>query len=151
MGMTVRRIFTTVLVAASVVLVAPAAHAGSAAVIESANGTERVWHQTRWDGEPTITEDFRNTPNQLWDLRGDGTIRNIGSGLCAEVVEDRVVAGRPCNGDPEQQWRLRGDDNQLQIQNVKHDNCATYEGEEQQLLVRECDWDRINQRWYINN
>lgn len=151
--MAIRRIVTAVLVVTSAVLTAPVAGADThEVVIESANGTERVWQQTRWDGNPTITADFRDSANQYWLFDDDsGTFQNGGTGLCATAVSDRVVAGRYCNGNPAQRWQLRGDYNQRQIQNVAYRNCVTYEGNEDQLLLRECDWDRINQRWYLND
>jgi hypothetical protein len=149
--MVFRRMFTAVLVAASAVLAAPAAYAEpEPAVIESANGTEQVWQQTRWDGYPTITDYFSDGPNQYWLFRSNGTIKNVGTQLCAEAVDRRIV-GQPCDlDDPGQRWTVRGEHNQKQLRNEKYGNCATYEGHEQQLLVRECDPDRVNQRWYLN-
>lgn len=143
-----------VLVAASAALAAPAAGADTdALVIESANGTERVWQQTRWDDTPTITEDFRDSPNQYWVIRDNGTIRNVGTGLCAAAVGGgRLVSGRDCDSaDSRQRWRVLGDHNQKMIQNEEFGNCVTYEGNEDQLLLRGCDSDRINQRWYLND
>ncbi|MGA6164433.1 RICIN domain-containing protein [Amycolatopsis magusensis] len=119
-------------------------------VIESANGTERVWQQTWWDGEPTITGDFHGSDNQHWIFWSNRTIQNTGTDLCATAHRGRVI-GADCNGDdPGQRWRIRGDYNQKQLKNEETGLCATYEGHDDQLSLHTCDWDRVNQRWYLN-
>jgi hypothetical protein len=119
-------------------------------VIESANGTERVWQQTWWDGEPTITADFHGSDNQHWIFWGNRTIQNAGTDLCATADNGRVI-GADCNGDdPGQRWTIRGDHNQKQLRNEETGNCATYEGYDDQLTLHTCDGNRLNQRWYLN-
>ncbi|WP_103347664.1 RICIN domain-containing protein [Amycolatopsis sp. CA-128772] len=140
--------------AAAGALMVPAAAAAEADpadyVIESANGTERVWQQTWWDGEPTITADFHGTDNQHWIFWGNRTIQNAGTDLCATADHGRII-GADCNGDdPGQRWTIRGDHNQKLLRNEETGNCATYEGLEDQLTLHTCDVNRINQRWYLN-
>jgi hypothetical protein len=133
-------------------LVAPAAVADEPAdyVIESANGTERVWQQTLWDGEPTITANFHGSDNQHWILWENRTIQNTGTDLCATADDGRVI-GADCNGDdPAQRWSIRGDHNQKQLKNEETGLCATYEGNEDQVSLHTCDASRLTQRWYLN-
>ncbi len=151
--MLVRTAFTALLTAAAAgALIVPSAAADEPAdyVIESANGTERVWQQTWWDGEPTITGDFRGTDNQHWIFWGNRTIQNTGTDLCATAHHGRVI-GADCNGDdPGQRWRVLGARNQKQLRNDENGLCATYEGHDDQLSLHTCDGGRINQRWYLN-
>ncbi|MGM1060173.1 ricin-type beta-trefoil lectin domain protein [Saccharothrix sp. Mg75] len=156
--MSVRPILAAAAAVCSALLVAPTAHAARTdtdvkadrVVIESANGSEEVWQQTLWDGEPTIVETFRATPNQFWFVRGDGTIRNHDNGLCATSVDGSRVAGRDCDGHADQRWVIRGSGNSRLLENEADETCATYDGQERQLRLRGCDpYDR-DQRWYLN-
>ncbi len=153
--MLMRTVLTALFAAAAAAAVtAPTAAAAVADpadyVIESANDTERVWQQTWWDGEPTITGDFHGSDNQHWIFWNNRTIQNTGTDLCATAHHGRVI-GADCNGDdPGQRWNVRGDHNQKQLENEETGLCATYEGNDDQLSLHTCDWDSVNQRWYLN-
>ncbi|MCO1578469.1 RICIN domain-containing protein [Crossiella sp. SN42] len=151
--MLMRPAFTALLaIVAAGTLTAPAAGADEPGsyVIESANGTERVWHQAGEDRAPTITADPGDDDGQRWVFRSNRTIRNVATGLCATADGGRVIGAKCDRDDPGQRWRIRGAYNQKQLRNVETGLCATYEGDGAQVSLHTCDWDRVEQRWYLN-
>lgn len=155
--MAFRKTLVALVVAGSVAVWAPPAGAdatardATVAVIESANGSEDVWLQTLWDTKPVIAEDYRGSGRQVWNLgSGDNLIENVATGLCAAAIGG-VLKGRECDaGDPGQRWWREGSGDSRVFVNDEFGTCVTYDGHERSPRLEECDFARIDQRWYVN-
>jgi hypothetical protein len=153
--MTFRRVLTATLVAASALVIAPTAIADQAdarqdvIMIESVTRPGDVWDQSNWSGYPVIAYPNHGEANQMWEVLGNGTIlREERDGLCATAENDQVV-GRPCTGYADQRWFGLDQDDATMIRLYATGLCVTHDGSKRQLLLRDCDPDRSDQRWYI--
>ncbi|MCA2213387.1 ricin-type beta-trefoil lectin domain protein [Jidongwangia harbinensis] len=63
------------------------------------------------DGTKLTMQSCSNASSQRWDVRDDGTIRSILTGLCMDVAMADTAQGTPvqtanCSGNPAQQWSI---------------------------------------------
>ncbi|MGM1063182.1 ricin-type beta-trefoil lectin domain protein [Saccharothrix sp. Mg75] len=158
--MTFRRILTAVVVAASALLIAPAANAEQADtrqdewVLESVTRPGDVWDQTNWAWDPefpVIPHPRHGEDNQTWFISDDGSIRDKMYGWCATSVGGRL-AGRPCDGSYEQRWVGHSYDGYetwlFELGNS--DQCVTHNGVYKELILSPCGPERSDQRWIIH-
>ncbi|KOX29408.1 hypothetical protein ADK67_10665 [Saccharothrix sp. NRRL B-16348] len=143
--------------AGSALLVAPTANADDTdtrrlvVVIESVARPGDVWDQSNWSDAPVIAYPRHDEANQRWEVRADNTIQEQRDGLCATAEHDRVGGGLCDTPAHEQEWTgdSMGDGSWL-IRNLSTGTCVTHNGTKQQLLLRECEFDRYDQRWIIH-
>ncbi|WP_181320287.1 ricin-type beta-trefoil lectin domain protein [Saccharothrix carnea] len=156
--MTLARILTAIVAAASALLVAPISNAAPEPdrwVLESVAVPNDVWDQTNWAWDPEypiIPHPRHDGDNQKWYISDDGTIRNVQyNGWCATSVGGKL-AGRPCDGSDSQRWDGTSYDGYYSwlFELRGTDDCVTHNGTYKELILTSCNPGRFDQRWIIH-
>lgn len=157
--MTPLRLVTALVAAATTLALAPTAHAdirhqpSSDAdhwVIETlaGDGNRRyVWDQPANPGRPTLAWELHGGLHQRWTI-GAGIIKSVASGWCATAIDGRVH-GRDCDGSSAQRWSFREVASGVNfIVNEAAGTCATFAGNERQLILLRCE-NRPDHLWAL--
>ncbi|MEU4742725.1 ricin-type beta-trefoil lectin domain protein [Actinosynnema sp. NPDC023658] len=155
------RILAAVVVAGSALLVAPTSNADEVDaqqdewVLESVTRPGDVWDQTNWAWDPQfpiIPHPYHGEANQRWYINSDdNTIQDKKYGWCATAIDDKL-AGRPCNGSPQQRWVGTSPDgyHSWLFESDNTGRCVTHNGVYKELILTPCESDRTDQRWIIS-
>ncbi|MEU7524464.1 ricin-type beta-trefoil lectin domain protein [Saccharothrix sp. NPDC042600] len=154
------RVAAVVAVAASALLIAPVSNAAppdapqDVWTIESVARPNDVWDQTNWAWDPEfpiIPHPRHDEDNQKWYISDDGTIRSVKYDWCVTSVDGKL-AGRPCNGAPDQRWKGTSYDNYHSWLFELRDTgqCITHNGVYKELILTPCEPARVDQHWIIH-